>query len=189
MPSQPSEGIGAFLPIGLNVFYRQLITTVLLIVAVLPAQAVTFIIGSVPPPIVVIAVDDGIGPITAAVDLVRFTVPAANVGDGTPITGTPRMRIIVASRAAPANSRLSTVTTNSSTPLSNGFATIPFSTISWTASDADIPSGVFNDGVQTLVTFFNSRVILNFHTFQYSNASVLQSGTYTGRVTYTITMP
>ena len=169
-------------------FYRPLIVILALLAITLPVQAVTFIVRGSPTPVVVIIVDDAVGSI-AGVDRVRFSVPPGNVGDGTPVIGSPRIRLILMARARPANSRLATVTADSSTPLSNGTSTIPFSEISWTASDADVPSGVFNDGIQTLTTFLNSRLIFSFHTFQYANSSVLQPGTYRGRVTYTITMP
>ena len=131
-----------------------------------PAQAVTIVIASFPPPIILVAV----GSFGGTIDRVRFNVPAANVGDGTPITGTPDIRVLVASRAAPANTRLSTLTANSSVPLTNGTTNIPFTEISWLASDTDIPANTFNGATQTLMTFLNSRIIFTTHRFRYANS-------------------
>ena len=120
---------------------------------------------------------------------VNFTIPSTNVGDGTPVTGAPRIRVLVAARAAPPNSRSVELVADSSNPLTNGRSPIPFTTISWSSSDADIPSGTFNGGIQLLMSFLNSRIIFSNHTFSYSNSQILEAGTYTGTVTYTLSMP
>ena len=152
-----------------------------------PAYGVTIVIGSprFPPPVVFIA----IGRFGGTVSEVNFTIPSANVGDGTPITGTPPIWVLVAARAAPPNSRTVELVADSSNPLTNGLSTTPFTTISWTSSDADIPSGTFNGGIQLLMSFLNSRIIFSNHTFSYSNTEILEAGTYRGTVTYTLSMP
>lgn len=162
-------------------------TVLLLLLSACPAHAVTIIIGSSPPPQIQIQ----IGSAGGTIDVVSFTVPAANVGDGTPIAQSGAAILVrVSARAVPANSRTAQLLANSATPLTNGGSTLPFTSISWTASDVDIPSGMFNSTAsQLLVQFQNSRRIFNNHTFSYANTQVLAPGTYTGRVTYTLTMP
>lgn len=73
---------------------------------------------------------------------------------------------------------------------------IPFTEISWTVSalggDANpnaIPAGTFNGGTQTLTTVTQGTLRENCHTFAYANTAVRPSGTYTGRVTYTLVTP
>ena len=62
-----------------------------------PAYGVTIVIGSprFPRPVVLIS----IGRRGGAVSEVNFTIPSANVGDGTPIIGTPPIRILVVMEA------------------------------------------------------------------------------------------
>lgn len=73
--------------------------------------------------------------------------------------------------------------------------TIPFSQISWTSSgigDAGaqpFPSGTFAAGTQTIGTIPRNRWSESCHTFRYANTSLRPAGTYTGRVTYTLTAP
>ncbi|MEA3436707.1 MAG: hypothetical protein U9R43_09600 [Thermodesulfobacteriota bacterium] len=126
---------------------------------------------------------------------VTHNVPATNVGDGTPVAGTPNSILIEASaRRASFFSALFTsfiVTADSSTPLSNGTDTIPFTNISWTAQDGDIPSGNFTGSpVQAILS--PTRAIWRVsdrHTFYYNNTQIVPYGTYTGRVTYTVSVP
>ena len=70
------------------------------------------------------------------VTTVTHDLPASQVGDGSPITGTPDNVLIEAS-ARPTGF---IITVDSSTPLSNGAHMIPFTDISWTAKKGDIPS-------------------------------------------------
>lgn len=133
----------------------------------------------------------------AAVGITTVThnVPATNVGDGTPVAGTPGSVIIEASaRRANFFSALSTnfiVSADSSTPLSNGTDTISFTNISWTAQDEDIPSGQFT-GTPAQVILPPTRafwLVRDWHTFFYNNTQIVPYGTYTGRVTYTVSVP
>lgn len=126
---------------------------------------------------------------------VTHNVPATNVGDGTPVAGTPNSILIEASaRRASIFSALFTnfiVTADSSTPLSNGTDTIPFTSISWTAQDEDIPSGNFT-GSPAQVILSPTRAIWrvrDWHTFYYNNTRIVPYGTYTGRITYTVSVP
>jgi len=122
-------------------------------------------------------------------------VPAATVGDATPIAGTPNSVLIDAYARMPNFIRAwftqFTISVDSSVPLSNGSHTIPFTDISWTAQQGDIPSGSFQ-GVPGQVilgptsAFYRVR---DWHTFYYNNTRIVPSGVYTGRVTYTIAIP
>ena len=78
---------------------------------------------------------------------------------------------------------------DSSAGLSNGAQTLPFTEISWTSSDGDIPSGVFNGGSQRIVQFTASAVLQSHLKFVYGNTLDASTGTYRGRVTYTLIMP
>ena len=129
-----------------------------------------------------------IGTAGGTIDRVTFTLTAANVGNGTPVVGTPAVLVNVAARDTV--SRTVQVVADSSAPLTNGASTLSFTNISWTTSDGSIPAGTFSGGAgQLIVTFPTNFQLYNTHTFRYANTQVLQPGTYTGRITYTITMP
>lgn len=129
-----------------------------------------------------------IGTSGGTIDRVTFTLTAANVGDGTPVVGTPAVLVNVAARDT--RTRTVQVVADSSVPLANGASTLSFSQISWTTSDASIPAGTFSGSPGQLIATFPTNVqMYNFHTFSYANTQILQPGTYTGRITYTITMP
>ena len=149
------------------------------------AEAITFVIRSFPRPVVLLVV----GSFGASVSTVGFNVPGANIGDSTPIRGQPDIRLLLLGRAAPPNSRVVTLTADSSIPLDNGTSTIPFTEISWVSTGGGVPSGSFNGATQTLVTFLNSRAMFSRHRFFYANSNVLEAGVYRGRVTYTLSMP
>ena len=126
---------------------------------------------------------------------VTHNVPVAQVGDGTPIEGTPASVLIeasarrVTSRAA--NRTYFIVSVDSSTPLSNGTNTISFTNISWTAQDGDIPSGNFNGSpAQVILEPTRARFLVrDWHTFYYNNTQIVPYGTYTGSITYTVSVP
>src|SRR5690606_495740 len=87
-----------------------------------------------------------------------------------------------------------TVTAPASLANANG-DTIPFSQISWTSSGNDdtgaqpFPAGAFTGGTQTLASFPVNTWRESCHTFSYGNDAVVAAGTYSGRVTYTLTAP
>jgi len=131
----------------------------------------------------------------AGITTVTHNVPAIQVGDGTPVAGTPNSILIEASaRRANFFSALTTnfiVSADSSTPLSNGTDTISFTNISWTAQDEDIPSGNFT-GLPAQVILPPTRafwLVRDWHTFFYNNTQIVPYGTYVGRVTYTVSVP
>jgi len=74
--------------------------------------------------------------------------------------------------------------------------TIAISQISWTSSGngdgtatQPVPAGSFTGGAQTLATFPVNTWRESCHGFSYANAQVVASGTYIGRVTYTLSTP
>ena len=132
------------------------------------------------------------------VTTVTHNVPATQIGDGTPIEGAPASVLIEASaRRATGKAAAKTdfiISVDSSTPLSNGSNTISFTNISWTAEDGGnrgIPSGNFDGSpAQVLVTPIRARwLVRDWHTFYYNNTEIVPSGTYTGSVTYTVSVP
>lgn len=89
-----------------------------------------------------------------------------------------------------------TLTANSSTDLTNGSGdTIPFTQIRWVSSGngdsgaQPFPSGTFAGGTQTIGTIARNQWAESCMTFSYLNTSIRAAGTYTGRVTYTLTAP
>ncbi len=171
---------------------RRLILPILALVLAVPvwlpepAYGVTIILADRANPRIRIQV----GAPGGTVSLVSFTVPAANVGDGTEIQDPTAIFVQVEFRASPANSRTATLTADSSIALNNGLGDlIPFTEVRWETSDADIPPGQFTGGVQTLLSFMNNRRIENNHTFYYRNTQVYAEGTYDGTITYTLSVP
>jgi hypothetical protein len=73
--------------------------------------------------------------------------------------------------------------------------TIPFTQIRWTSSGngdtgaQPFPAGAFTGGTQTIGTIARNQWAESCHTFTYANTSFVAAGTYTGRVTYTLTSP
>lgn len=161
------------------------------------------------------------------VDTVQFNVTGNNVGlTPTPVTGSPAIDISV-TPMRPATSasaaRPVTLRVDSSVALScaNGpcsGTTIPFSKISWTASNnagaGDIQSGQFTgtanqqlasfnanatycSGIQLPIFdtcllgswFYQSRALHATRlTFSYANDTIYPAGTYNGKVTFTASM-
>ena len=72
---------------------------------------------------------------------------------------------------------------------------IPFNTVSWISggngdATATIPSGTFVGGApQTLLSVTNNTWFESCLQFNYANAQVVPAGTFTGRVSYTLTAP
>ena len=126
---------------------------------------------------------------------VSHDVPLSMTGDGTPISGVPAGVIIeVSARRATAREMNHTsyvLTVDSSVPLSSGLGTIPFTEISWTSQDGDIPGGRF-DGTSSQVILSPAKakyLVRDFLTFIYDNDLPVTAGTYTGTVTFTVSIP
>ena len=124
---------------------------------------------------------------------VTFNVLADQLGNGTPIAGSRKIRIELRIQSTAANPLTGSLTVDSvSNPLTNtaSTTTIPFSEISWTARDGDIPSGVYQEIVdQDIVSFQSSQRYRDFHTFSYANTMLIEAGTYRGSVIYTWSIP
>ncbi len=128
----------------------------------------------------------------AGVSTVDVNVPVTNVGDGTPIGGTPAMFVgAYARQPFSIPFKVFTLTVDSSTPLNNGFETIPFTEISWVAAAGDIPSGTFAGTPAQVILgpIVAAFVVIDTHTFSYANTNLIASGTYAGTVTYTAAVP
>lgn len=126
------------------------------------------------------------------ISTVEFTVPATDIGSDNPVTGIPSIRIRLVIRGPAASPVTGILSADSySNPLtSNRGNTIPFSDISWTSSNGDIPSGTFTESTsQILATFQSSRQIIDTHTFTYANTGAVAEGVYAGRVVYTWAAP
>jgi len=128
------------------------------------------------------------GPNIATVD---FDVPLANIGDGTPIAGSLRIKIQLELRSTAARPLTGFLTVDSSIPLSNGAGgTIPLTSISWISRSGDIPSGTFSGtGNQLLATFPGSVRVMDRLSFTFANDALYDPGTYSGQITYTWSAP
>ena len=154
--------------------------------APLVAGAMTFVIN--PPPN---EVGLQVGAAGAASTTVGCAITAANAGNGVAIAGAPA-NVVVAAWAREAGCVLKNATLTVTTPanLTSGGNNIPFNTISWVATDADIASGTYaSPGTIALAAFRNCRLVANQHTFSFANVQVYPSGTYNGTATYTVAMP
>jgi hypothetical protein len=126
------------------------------------------------------------------ISTVEFTVPVTTLGNGLPITGSPSIQIRLVIRGPAGTPITGTLSADSiSHPLTNSNGnTLPFSDISWVASDGDIPTGAFNeDANQILATFQSSNRIIDYLTFSYANTRDAAAGTYNGRIVYTWSAP
>ena len=129
------------------------------------------------------------------ISVVTFTIPASQLANGTAISGSSTIRIQLDIRSSAANPLTGFLTVDSvSNPLKNtapgSTSTIPFSEVSWTAQDGDIPSGSYQ-GIQdqAIVNLQSSQRYRDFHSFSYANSLDIESGTYEGRVIYTWAVP
>ena len=151
----------------------------------------------------------------ATVNSVSVTVPAGSIGSGTqamttnsavsnspydgfafcPVT-TPATNVYVGGfYRTPGAAANATLTVISPASLVSGADAIPFSAISWVSGgngDATptIPSGTFAGGTtQTLLSVTRNTWFESCLQFNYANSAVFPAGTYTNRVTYTLTVP
>jgi len=153
----------------------------------------------------------------ATINTVSVSVPAAQLGNSTPQAMTsnstqstspydgftvcsPPNQVYVGAAyqrqnaGNPANATLQVTSPANLTTV--GGDTIPFTEISWTVSalggDANpgaIPAGTFSGGTQFLTAVAQGTMRENCHTFSFANTAVRASGTYNGRVTYTLFVP
>lgn len=150
------------------------------------------------------------------INVVSVTVPAAQVGSGAAQTMTTNStasnsfydnfvfcnapaQLYIGGfyrRTSTANAASATLTATAPADLVNGTGdTIPFSQIQWTSSGngdtgaQPFAAGAFTGGTQSIGTIVRNQWAESCHTFSYRNEAVVPAGTYTGRVTYTLTAP
>lgn len=161
----------------------------LILLAAIPAQAgaVAVILSKAPNSELYLRV----GSPGATVDTVTFNVPMGALGNGQPITGNPPVEIEARLRAPPPKEPVAQLTVDSSSPLTSNGETLSFTEFSWTSSDtADIPSGRFDGTASQLIAEIPPpRRHQATLTFQFDNDIVVGAGTYTGQVTFTLSVP
>lgn len=126
------------------------------------------------------------------VSIVEFTVPVTALGNGSPITSSQPIEIQLVIRGRAGSPVTGILSADSfSNPLTNSSGnTLPFSDISWVASNDDIPSGTFNESTkQILATFQSQDRIIEYHTFSYANTRSAAAGSYNGTIVYTWAAP
>ncbi|HEX3098592.1 MAG TPA: hypothetical protein VHQ02_12795 [Usitatibacter sp.] len=187
---------------------RPALALLCLALAVLATRAATVSIAN-GPGLLTLQIGSG----AATINQVNISVPGASVGNGTAVASAsvtpadptcPANSVLIDAQARSQNNkpRTATLTADSSTPLSSGGFTIPFSQVAWTSTTPGggpngclnapitIPSGVFTGAAgQSLVSFGTAQRACVCAQFRYLNQSIVSAGTYTGRVTYTLAMP
>jgi hypothetical protein len=141
-----------------------------------------------------------VGTAGAPVDLVNFTVPAANVGNATPVAGTGG-DLGAGSVTASVLGNGGNVTLQATTagPIGNGSAgTIDWSQITTASSNPSLPAPVLANGASAGVAVAAANGVVNqaaTWTYSFANSDVIEAGTYGGvntnnsRVTYTASVP
>lgn len=134
------------------------------------------------------------------IDLVSFTVPAANVGNATPVAGTGG-DLGAGSVTASVLGNGGNVTLQATTggPIGNGASgTIDWSEITTSSSNPSLPAPVLANGASAGVAVGATSGVVNqtaTWTYSYANSNVVEAGTYGGvntnnsRVTYTASLP
>jgi len=127
-----------------------------------------------------------VGSASVTVDLVTFDVaniPGSGAVAQTPATPVPvRVAALVGANTAVA------LTADSSTALSNGPNTIPFSEISWTGAGSFAGNTFSGTNNQLLDTFVGPGNRTGTYSFRYANNNYYSAGTYNGTVTYTLSV-
>lgn len=140
----------------------------------------------------------------ATVNTLAVQVPAAAVGNAVPQTMAMVMADTQPSESCQPsevvvgvlykrgnNGNVATLTATPGT-LTNGTSTIPFSQIGWVSSSSDpqaMPSGAFTGASQSFAGYETNTYYESCLTFRYANTAVVEPGTYSGRVTYTLSAP
>ena len=149
----------------------------------------------------------------STINRVSVTIPAANIGAGTSAMTTdstvtaspydnfayctvPSQVYVGGFYRTPGTGANATLTATAPASLVNATGnTIPFNTISWVSGGAQdatatIPSGTFVGGAsQTLLSVTRNTWFESCLQFNYANTQLVGSGTFTGRVSYTLTSP
>jgi hypothetical protein len=149
----------------------------------------------------------------STINRVSVTVPVATLGAGTQAMTTdstvsassydgfaycsvPSQVYIGGFFRTPGSSSNATLTATAPAGLTSASGdTIPFSNVSWISGGAGdttptIPSGTFVGGApQTLLSVTRNTWFESCLKFSYANGQLVPSGTFTGRVSYTLTAP
>lgn len=141
-----------------------------------------------------------VGTTGAPIDLVSFTVPAANVGNATPVAGTGG-DLGAGSVTASVLGNGGNVTLQATTagPIGNGSAgSINWTQITTASSNPSLPAPTLTNGPSGAVAVAATAGVVNqtaTWTYSYANTDVIEAGTYGGvntnnsRVTYTASLP
>ncbi len=119
---------------------------------------------------------------------------SASFYDGYAVCNPPAQVYVGGWARLPSGSGTAVLTVSTPATLTSGTNTIPFSEISWTSTangsaTADIAAGTFNVGSITLASIAAGTWVEDCHTFTYANTAVRAAGTYTGRATYSLSLP
>lgn len=119
---------------------------------------------------------------------------SASFYDGYAVCNPPAQVYVGGWARLPSGSGTAVLTVSTPATLTSGTNTIPFSEISWTSTangnaTADIAAGTFNGGSITLANIAAGTWVEDCHTFTYANTAVRAAGTYTGRATYSLSLP
>ncbi len=148
----------------------------------------------------------------ANINVVSVTVPASAIGSGavqpmtsnstvsqSPIDGfifcNPPSQVYLGAWSRPGSrGGVATLTVTSPANLTSGSNSVPFNQISWVMSGNgdsvfQFPNGSFSGGPQTLATLPANTWKEQCMIFSYANTVIPAAGTYTGRATYTLSLP
>lgn len=141
-----------------------------------------------------------VGTAGAPVDLVNFNVPAANVGNATPVAGTGgNLGSGAVTATVLGNGGNVTLQATTGGPIGNGGAgSLNWSQITTASSNPSLPAPVLANGASAGVAVAATSGVVNqtaTWTYSYANTDVIEAGTYGGvntnnsRVTYTAALP
>lgn len=123
---------------------------------------------------------------------VTFTVPAAQLGNGTAVVGIPTLEFEMSIQSQALGPNLTaTMTYTAPANLSSGGNQIPISTISWTSvaiagapgGTTLIPGGTFAAGshaIRSITSAGGNTYAGGALTFQFANTTIYPAGTYGG---------
>ena len=126
-----------------------------------------------------------VGTTGGTIDVVHFPSPGLPPTSVAADSGAVNVRVATLTPSG----QTVTLVANSSTALSDGTHTIPFTEISWAAT-GNFTGGTFNGLVgQQLDQWTGPGNRTGTYSFTYGNSTYYSPGAYTGRVTYTLSSP
>jgi hypothetical protein len=149
------------------------------------------VVAQAPVDIVILAansLDLRIGTSGVTIDVVTFTVSQLPGSGSVPGVSSGANPVPVRATSSPGNAT-KILTADSSIPLNDGAGhTIPFTQISWAGAN-EVPSGAFTGAPSQPILMTTSQVTQGTMSFFYANTVYVPSGTYVGRVTFTLSSP